>query len=368
MKFRVPHRSTNVCIRNIKMIFAEKKPLIKLTLCILSIALLVIIILAAAIGSADISFINAVKIMFSKIPYIGRFVSTRDIDNTQMLIVLNLRLPRIILAALVGSILSAVGVTLQGMFKNPMADPYVLGISSGASLGAAIAIVIGIEYTFFGLGGITIFAFLGSMLTIVCVYNIAKVGNKIPSTTLLLSGIALNYMMLSLISMIMIFNRNQVEQIVFWAMGSVSAASWNQVGLLVPMAFVGVFLIMGFARDLNAMSTGEETARSLGIEVENVKKILIVICSLLVAACVSVSGAIGFVGLIIPHSIRLITGSDHRVLLPFSAMGGAVFMVVCDTIARSIIPPIEIPVGAITSILGTPYFNYLLYKNKKKVF
>jgi len=350
------------------MIFSEKKAFIKLILFLSIIILLIIIVLSATIGVADISFLDAVKIMLCKIPGFGNLVSSDNIDATHMMIVLNLRLPRIIVSVLVGAALSIVGATLQGMFKNPMADPYVLGISSGASLGAAVAITLGLEYTIFGVGYKTLFAFLGALVTIICVYNISRVGNKVPTITLLLSGVAISYLLSSIVSMIMIFNRHQTEQIVFWVMGSVSAASWNQLTLLLPVVCIGIAAIISFSRDLNVISTGEETAKSLGIEVEKVKKLLILICSMIVAACVSVSGVIGFVGLIIPHTVRLVIGSDHRALLPLSAIGGAGFMVVCDTIARNAVPPMEIPVGAITSIFGAPYFIFLLYKNKKKVF
>lgn len=350
------------------MIFVEKRAYIRLILILSTIALIVLMILSATIGVADISFMEAIRIMLTKIPFIGNLIPINDIDYAHMIIVLNLRFPRIILAALVGAGLSVVGAALQGMFKNPMADPHVLGISSGASLGATIAIVAGLEYAFWGVGIITLFAFIGSISTIICVCSVARVGSKLPATTLLLSGVAFSFMLSSLVSIIMIFNRNQVERIVFWIMGSVSAASWKQIALLFPVVFGSVAVIMAFSRELNVMLTGEETAKSLGIEVERVKKYLIIVCSILVAACVSVSGIIGFVGLIIPHTVRLITGSDHRGVLPFSVVGGAIFMVVCDTIARNAVPPVEIPVGAITSIIGAPYFIYLLYKNKKKVF
>lgn len=350
------------------MIFVEKRVRVRLILILSIIALIGLIILSATIGVASISFMKAVRIMLCKIPLVGSLIPTNDIEPAQMIIVLNLRLPRIILAALVGAGLSVVGAALQGMFKNPMADPYVLGISSGASLGATIAIVAGLEYTFLGVGITTVFAFIGSISTIICVYTLARVGNRVPGTTLLLSGIAFSFMLSSLVSIIMIFNRNQVERIIFWVMGSVSSASWNQIALLFPVVSIGVAVIIVFSRDLNIMSTGEETANSLGVEVERVKKCLVLVCSILVAACVSVSGVIGFVGLIIPHTVRLIVGSDHRGVLPFSVIEGAVFMVVCDTIARNAVPPIEIPVGAITSIIGAPYFICLLYKNKKKVF
>jgi len=350
------------------MIFVEKRAYIKIILILSIIFLIVLMVLSATIGVADISFMEAMRIMFSKIPFVGGLIPINDIDYSHIMIVLNLRFPRIILAALVGAGLSVVGAALQGMFKNPMADPYVLGISSGASFGATIAIVVGLEYTFLGIGITTVFAFIGSIATIICVYSVSRVGSKLPATTLLLSGIAISFMLSSLVSIIMIFNRNQVERIVFWIMGSVSAASWRQIALLFPVVVGGVAVIMAFSRDLNVMLTGEETAKSLGVEVERVKKYLMLVCSILVAACVSVSGVIGFVGLVIPHTVRLIAGSDHRGVLPFSVVGGAVFMVVCDTIARNAVPPVEIPVGSITSIIGAPYFIYLLYKNKKKVF
>ncbi|NLY44354.1 MAG: iron ABC transporter permease [Clostridiaceae bacterium] len=350
------------------MVFIKKRSHIKYMLLISIILLIVLMVLSATFGVADISFVNAVKILSRKLPLIGEFISSAGIDETHARIIVDLRLPRILLSALVGAGLAVVGAALQGMFKNPMADPYVLGISSGASLGATIALVVGGSYSFLGVGIITVFAFFGSVLTALCVYNIAKVGNKIPTITLLLSGIAVSFMLSAMVSIIMIFNRSHVEKIIFWTMGSVSAASWNQVGFLLPIILISVCTIISFSRDLNVMSTGEETAKSLGIEVEKVKKSIIFMCSVMVAACVSVSGVIGFVGLIVPHSIRLIVGYDHRVVLPFSAVGGAAFMVICDTIARSAVPPVEIPVGVITSIFGAPYFIYLLYKSKKKVF
>lgn len=350
------------------MVFVQKRKFMKWTMLISAVLLIILMIMSATFGAANISFFDALKVLVSKIPFVGKLANTDDINKTHMIIIMNLRLPRILLGAIVGAGLGVVGAALQGMFKNPMADPYVLGISSGASFGAAIAIALGIQYVFFGSGVITLFAFLGSIITILFVYNIAKTGGRIPSTTLLLSGIAINSMLMSLVSIIMIFNRNKVEDIVFWVMGSVASSDWKQVGFIFPIVVLGIIFIIAYSRDLNIMSTGEESARNLGVEVEKVKKLLILLCSLMVAACVSVSGVIGFVGLIIPHSIRLLAGADHRALLPFSAIGGAAFMVVCDTISRSIMPPMEIPVGAVTSIFGAPYFIYLLYKNKKKVF
>lgn len=350
------------------MSYTDKRRFLNLIFTISVIALFIIIIISSTLGVANISFFQAIKILLSKIPFLGDYIAIDNIKSTSIKIVLNIRLPRIILASLVGAALSIAGTAYQGMFKNPMADPYVLGVSSGAAVGASIAIILGLEKTFFGLGMTTIFAFIGALLTIFIVYNIAKVGNKIPVVTMLLAGVALSFLLSSFISLIMIFNRQQVEKIVFWLMGSVSAASWKQVIILFPFVIIGIISIYIFSRDLNIMLTGDDTAKNLGIEVEKVKKILLIITSIVVAASVSVSGIIGFVGLLIPHTIRLLVGPDHRILIPFSAVGGAIFMIISDTLARTLIPPIEIPVGAITSVFGAPYFIYLLIKNKKNVY
>lgn len=349
------------------MAFIQKSKHYKTVFFICLLILFMIIIISCTLGVANITTLQSLKILVSKIPLLKNIISLHNIKSTYIKIVLEIRLPRILLAALVGCGLSVVGTAYQGMFKNPMADPYVLGISSGSAVGATIAIILGLESKIFGLGMITIFAFAGALLTIFLVYNISKIGNKIPIVTMLLAGIATSFFLSSVISLMMIFNREQIEKIVFWTMGSFAAASYNKVIILFPFTIIGMILIYMFSRDLNIMLTGDDTAKSLGIEVEKVRKIILVITSIMVAAAVSVSGIIGFVGLIIPHTIRLIVGPDHRVLIPFSALGGSIFMIVCDTLARTLIPPMEIPVGAITSVFGAPYFIYLLFKNKKKV-
>lgn len=349
------------------MTFIRKRKYYRSALIGSFIVLMCLIIFSSTMGAAKISFLESIRIVMSKIPVIGEFILNNEVEKSHYLIVLKIRMPRILLGALVGMGLSVVGSAFQGMFRNPMADPYVLGISSGAALGATAAIVLGLEYTVLGFGFITVCAFAGAILTTYFVYNIAKVGSKIPTVTLLLAGIAIGFLLSSIISIIMIFNRNQIENIVYWIMGSVSAASWNQVGMLFPVVLACTTVITAFSRELNIMSTGEETARSLGVNSELVKKVLLSVSSVLVAACVSVSGIIGFVGLIVPHIVRLILGSDHRIILPFSAVGGAIFMVVCDTMARTIAAPAEIPVGAVTSVFGAPFFIYLLIKSKRRV-
>ena len=348
------------------MAYVYRQKYFKLIFLIFVIFIFCLVIFAATLGSANISFLDSLRIILSRIPGLRSLINTSSIDEKYFTIVLMIRFPRIILSSLVGAGLSIVGATFQGVFRNPMADPYVLGISSGAALGAALSIVSGIEKSIFGIGGIVVASFLGALLATFVVYLIAKTGSRIPTTTLLLAGVAVSFFLSSIISLLIIFNRDQIERIIFWTMGSFSAASWDQVLLLLFVVIPGTIVILVFSRDLNAMVTGDETAKSLGVEVESVKKILLVVASLLVAACVSVSGIIGFVGLIVPHAIRLIFGSDNRIVLPFSIVGGIAFLVICDTLSRTLTSS-EIPVGALTALFGAPYFIFLLKTAKKKV-
>lgn len=348
------------------MSYMDKKGFYQILFIILLGGLFLSVVLSSMVGAASISFTEAVQILLSKIPFAER-IFNNTFEKSHVLIMFNIRLPRIFLSALVGMGLSVVGAAMQGMFKNPMADPGVLGVSSGAALGAAIAISLGVQKFVFGIGIITLFAFMGAIITTVIVYSISRVGGKIPTVNLLLSGVAVSFLFSSLISVIMIFNREKMENIVMWTMGSISAASWKQVAVVAPVVLLGTLAIFIYAKDLNLLSTGSDTALSLGVDVEKTKKILLVISSVLIGACVSVSGVVGFVGLIIPHIIRLVLGSDHRVVLPFSAIIGAIFLVLCDTMARNLVPPSEIPVGVITSIFGAPFFIYLLIKSKRKV-
>lgn len=334
---------------------------------IVILVLITAILVSCVLGIANISIIDALKIILSKIPKIGELVSTEGIADRYFTIVLFVRMPRIILAALVGMGLSAVGCTYQGMFKNPMADPYIVGISSGAALGATIGMIVGGGATVLGIGITRLSAFAGALITTLLVYNVARIGAKIPTTTLLLAGIAISYFFQSFISVIMIFNRQAIEKIVFWTMGSVNAASWKDIGFMIPILIISIIIMIVYARDLNAMLLGDDNAKSIGINTERTKKVLLIVSSILVASMVSISGIIGFVGLIIPHAVRLTVGPNNKVLIPFSALVGAVFMVICDTLARTLVPPMELPVGAITAVFGSPYFIYLLYKHKKKV-
>lgn len=349
------------------MSFTKRKKLYKTFFAISIMLLFIVIAISANIGSTKISIADTVLIILSKIPLINHFVPIEQLNGTSVIIILGLRLPRIILAALVGAGLSVVGTCFQGIFKNPMADPYILGISSGAALGATIAVIFGVEATIFGLSFITMAAFVFSIVTTIIVYNIARIGSKVPIITLLLSGIAISSFLYSIISLFMTFKRNDMVKIVMWTMGGLNTSNWDQIKVVTPIIIITTLLLFFMAKDLNIMFLGEENATHLGVNVEQLKKIVLVLGTLMVSAVVSVSGIIGFIGLIIPHAVRMMFGSDNRVVIPFSALFGAIFLILCDTIARTIVSPTEIPLGIVTSVLGVPFFIYLLHRSKKKV-
>lgn len=287
-----------------------------------------------------------------------------ELSKVQQTIILQLRLPRIVLTALVGIALASAGVTFQGLFKNSMADPYIIGISSGASLGAVIAINYGFNSYWHGISLVSLFAFVGALLTVLIVYKLAEMGGRIPVGTLLLAGIALSFFLSALVSLVMILNQKSLQQVVYWLMGSLSASNWQEVKMITPIIIIAWGIIYYFAEDLNIMLLGDERAHYLGVTVSKVKLILLVTASLLTGIAVSVSGVIGFVGLIIPHIVRLLTGPNHRLLLPTSALVGAIFLIITDTVARTILAPTEIPVGIITALCGAPFFIYLLQQKE----
>ena len=283
-------------------------------------------------------------------------------DMWQSPIFWNLRMPRIVLSALVGAALSVCGAAYQSVFRNPLTDPYVLGISSGASLGAAIAILLGLEAYLLGVGAC---ALVSGLLTILVIYRIASIGNRMHTTTLLLTGVCITFLMSALISFLMVLRQDKMDSIIFWTMGSLASASWTDVAIVAPVVAVGIGVVLYHCRDLNLLLAGSETAKSLGVEVERVKKVLLLATTLMVAFCVSTCGVIGFVGLVVPHCIRLVSGPDNRRIVPYAIVVGALFLLLCDTMARTLLMPAELPVGSLTALVGAPLFIYLLYKNKK---
>ena len=276
------------------------------------------------------------------------------------------RLPRLILAFLVGSSLATVGVALQALLRNPLADPYILGISSGAALGAALAVQFGVSWAFAGFSAVHLFAFVGAAVTIMGIYHIAAADGRIPVQTLLLAGVIINAILSALILFITsLSDSTSAFRLFFWLMGSL--ATLGYAGLLALTAYVvlGIMVLFGQARHLNLLSLGEEPAHGLGLEVEGVKRVIFFTSALLTGAVVAVSGLIGFVGMIVPHAVRMILGPDHRLLLPASALVGGTFLAIADTIARSLLAPTELPVGVITALCGGPFFIYLLITRRK---
>lgn len=336
-----------------------------LWLIIMIVLFLSSVVMAASVGSADLSIADSLKIIVKRVPLLKNFIDTSGIRPVYDKIIFQVRLPRIFMSALTGGGLALVGAVFQGVFRNPLADPHILGISSGAACGATIAVLTGITLNFMGLGVVGVFAFAGALLTMLLVYRIACVGDRLPVINLLLTGTAVSSMLSAVISLLMAMNRSGIEKVYMWTLGSFSSASWMKVSYLSVFVLVCGGILLFFGRELNLLATGEETAESLGVDTVKLKKIIIVTASFLVAAAVSVSGIIGFVGLIVPHCVRLVAGPDHKKVLPFSLFGGAVFMILCDSIARTIIAPSEIPVGVVTSILGAPYFIFLIGRNKE---
>nr|WP_284438659.1 vitamin B12 ABC transporter permease BtuC [Halomicroarcula laminariae] len=279
-----------------------------------------------------------------------------EVSPLQEQIVMQIRLPRILLAAVVGFSLAAAGTIMQGIFRNPMADPSIIGVSSGAAVGAVGFIVVGGALPFgLGLRGA---AFAGALVAAFGVYLIATENGRTPVATLLLAGVAVQTFLGAVVSFLLLNAGESVRQALFWLMGHLKGASWPEVWSSLPLVVVPFALLLLYARDLNVMLLGEEDAGSLGIEVERTKRILLALSALATAAGVAVAGIIGFVGLIVPHVMRLLVGPDHRILLPTSALAGASFLVATDTLARS--GSAEIPVGIVTAALGAPFFLYLL--------
>ncbi|SJZ36093.1 FecCD family ABC transporter permease [Selenihalanaerobacter shriftii] len=326
----------------------------------LIICLFLIIVMATGLGAVNIPFSEVAEVLINKV----QFLDNGGQAGVNQTIIFKIRLPRVLLAGLVGLALATSGTVFQALLKNPMADPYIIGISSGASLGAALGMILDLGANFLGLNIIPIFAFVGALITTFIVYNLAKVGQKVSVATLLLAGVAMGSFLSAIVSLLMVFNDENMHQIVYWIMGSLASKGWADVKMVWIYVLVGYIIVHILAKDLNIMLLGEEAAQSLGIEVEKMKRIILIVGALLAGAAVAGSGVIGFIGLIIPHIVRLLVGPDHRILIPSSALVGAIFLILTDTLARTVIAPTEIPVGIITSLLGGPFFIYLL--NQKK--
>jgi iron complex transport system permease protein len=327
--------------------------------------LIVVIALATSIGSVHIPFSTTFSILLDRLPFLDIDPAWQSVIST---VVLDIRLPRVILAGLVGAALATAGATYQGLFRNPLADPYLIGVAQGASLGAVIGFLLPVAWNVSGFGLIPLLAFVGALLATVTVYLLARVGKTLPVTTLILAGVALSALLGSVVSYLIISSGEKMHGIIFWLMGSFALSQWSEITVVLPYVAVGTAVIIIFARLLNVMQLDEEQAKQLGVNVEKLKLILLAAATLITAASVSFVGTIGFVGIIIPHAVRLVWGADHRFLLPLAVLTGAIFMILTDLVARTVLSPTEIPIGVITAICGAPFFLYLLRRRKKAIF
>jgi iron complex transport system permease protein len=285
-------------------------------------------------------------------------------DKTYATIFIDLRLSRILLAFLVGASLSLSGAILQGYFQNPMAGPFVVGVSSGASFGAVLSIFLGLNMTFYGFSLQGIFAFFSGFTIVYFVYLLSQRKGVFKVETLLLVGIASGALASSLTSFFIFLKSESFEHAVFWLLGSLALSDWRQITAVAPYFILCFIVAQWLAKDMNLLALGDETAQSLGCPVNRVRKIFLVLSTLLAASSVSVSGIIGFIGLIVPHWIRILIGPDHRYLFFFSSLTGGIFLIYSDLLARTLLFPTELPIGIITAAIGAPFFIYLLNQSR----
>ena len=331
----------------------------------LVILLAVVAAFATTVGSVKIPLLTTGTILLSKLPLVE---IAPEWASTLETIVIDIRLPRVMLAGLVGAALAAAGATYQGLFRNPLADPYLIGVAQGAALGAVIGFLLPSGWHALGFGIIPLLAFTGALISTTVVYLLARVGKTLPVTTLILAGVALGALLSSIVSYLIISSGDKLHSIMFWLMGSFSLSQWSEAIMVLPYMLVGLVVLLLYARSLNLMQLDEEQAQQLGINVERLKLILLGAATLITAAAVSFVGIIGFVGIIIPHAVRMIWGADYRFLLPLSILTGAIFLILADILARTVLAPTEIPIGVITAICGAPFFLYLLRRRKRVIF
>ncbi len=280
----------------------------------------------------------------------------------------DIRLPRVVLAGLVGAGLSVAGATYQGLFRNPLADPYLVGVAAGAGLGAAIAMVAPLPPALYFYGAVQIAAFLGAMLTVVLVYSLARVGRTTPVTTLLLAGVAVGSLASAATAFVMYSEGDKLFAVYSWMLGGFNTASWQQAILVAPGVLGSALVMSLMGRTANVLQLDDDQARSLGVNVELAKLVLVLGATLATASAVSAAGLIGFVGLVVPHAVRMLWGPDHRSLIPLCVLVGAAFLVAADAGARLVPGPQEIPVGVVTAFCGAPFFLYLLRQQKRTIF
>lgn len=318
------------------------------------------IVISAGMGYMQISVADIVTVLWARVS--GNETLLAGIDQAIPFVVMDVRLPRILTATLVGGGLAMSGVVYQGILLNPLADPYTLGVSSGAAFGASLALLANLMLP--GYVSVPIFAFVGAMATLFIVLHLSTFNGQISANTLILSGVIVGAILSAGISFIKYLADEQVAVIIFWLMGSFASRSWLDVGLVALALVIGFAITLYYGRDLNIMALGGRSADSLGVDSGRTRRILLVTASFVTALCVAVSGIIGFVGLIVPHLMRYIVGPDNRKLLPVSVFAGACLLLMADTVTRAVLPA-EVPIGVLTALIGGPFFC-VIFRRKQK--
>jgi iron complex transport system permease protein len=331
------------------------------TWCIAS--LLIMLFIGTVTGSVAISPLDITGIVLSRLPFFNIHPFWNETSAT---ILFDIRLPRVILAALTGAGLAGSGAAYQGLFRNPLADPYLIGVASGAGLGAVIALYYHWPITWVGMLVVPAAAFLGALVTVWIVYSLSRVGKSAPVTTLILAGVAVSAFATSLTTFLMIRTTDELHRAISWMVGGFAWGGWTPILVLLPYLLIGLSILIMMGRPLNVLQFGEEQASQVGLNVERVKRIVIISASLVAAASVSFSGLIGFVGLAVPHFVRLLWGADYRRVIPLAIIMGATLLTLADCLSRTLIAPSEIPVGIITALAGAPFFLWLLRKSKRQ--
>jgi len=325
--------------------------------------LAVVVVLSASIGAVGIPPRETATVIAHHLHLPG--AGTPDFVADR--IVWDVRLPRVLTAGIVGATLAASGVAYQGVFRNPLADPFLIGVAAGAGLGGTIAIVSPLPLDFYGLGFVTLFAFLGAVVTAGLTYELARSGRTVNPSTHILAGVAMSSIAGAATSLLMMLNQDKISVIFGWLYGDFTTSSWAKLEVLAPCAAIAGIVLVVLARQLDHLLLSEDEVRSLGLPVEHLKLAIILTASFATAVCVSVSGTIGFVGLIVPHACRLIAGAGHRTLLPFSMLAGASFLIAIDLASRTVLPGQEVPAGILTAALGGPFFLFLLRRQRRLV-
>jgi iron complex transport system permease protein len=323
-----------------------------------------ILLLSIAVGSVFIRPELLFELLARRLTGTVLAAEARPFDT----ILFDLRMPRTLLIALVGAALSGSGAAYQGLFRNPLADPYLIGVASGGGLGAVIAMSVRWPYSTVGLLAVPVSAFAGALLTVFIVYQMARIGRTIPVTNLILAGVAVSSFATALTSFWMINSTGEVRRALVWLLGGSTLSGWQPVLAVLPYAVIGLGALLTLGHALNVLQFGDEQAKQLGLPTEQVRRLIIVTATLTTAAAVSFAGIIGFVGLIVPHIVRLVWGGDYRRVLPLAMLNGATLLLAADVLARVVMAPQEIPVGIITALAGGPFFLWVLRRSKQQMY